>query len=269
MIKKDRMLFWRRDRAKPGSSSENRTLSVAEGERIYAIGDVHGHLDLLKALLVKIDEDASKRPPGRQIRLIFMGDYIDRGDQSSEVIAFLIHLQQQCGEHVVFLAGNHEAALLSFLNDPSKGRDWLNWGGKQTLASYGVAPPLGNFGPADLVAVRDALAHAMADHAEFLHGLARFTTSGSVVFAHAALDPAYPLEQQPDAALLWGKVTGKARSGLPNYRLVHGHFPSAKPVSTPHHICIDTGAYYTGTLTAVRLDEEEAFLNVSIYDIQD
>lgn len=254
-------MFWRCGKANSGSSDDDDIPRVAGDERIYAVGDLHGRLDLLEALLARIDQDVPTRPSGRRLRLIFLGDYIDRGNQSREVIEFLIDLRQRCGDCVEFLSGNHEAALLGFLDDPLNRRDWLKWGGRQTLTSYGVISSSDNLENADLVAVRNALAHAMGDHADFLRGLGRCATSGSVVFAHAALDPAYKLRRQPDAALLWGRIVGGGVGGLRGYRLVHGHFATVSPVSTPSHINIDTGAYYSGTLTAVRLDEEEAFLN--------
>ena len=140
----------------------------------------------------------------------------------------------------------------------------MKWGGLQTLASYNVAPPSLTSGDTDLIAARDALFHAMQGHVGFLESLDRYAVSGSVVFAHAALDPSLPLSDQPDAALLWGKVARKAESGIAGYKLVHGHFASPNPIILANRICIDTGAYYSGILTALRLDEEVTFINVGV-----
>jgi len=253
------MFFWKRGRSNAGKRP---TLSVAGQERVYAIGDVHGRLDLLVALVDKIERDALTRPPGRRARLIFLGDYIDRGDQSREVVDCLIRLRDRLCDRVDFLAGNHEASLLGFLDDPLRGRDWLQWGGRQTMASYGVVPPSDTTERADLDTLSAALRRAMGEqHIGFLRGLSGIATSGSVVFVHAGLDPSLPLDRQPDAAMLWGRIGGERTSGLPGYRMVHGHFAADAPVSLPERVCVDTGAYYSGRLTAVRLDEEEAFLD--------
>lgn len=261
------MAFWRRKKVQQQAAGVVANCNVADNERVYAIGDIHGRLDLLNALMVKIFADAEARPSSRRVRLVFLGDYIDRGDQSSSVIARLIELKTELGASATFLAGNHEAALLAFLDDPAKGRDWLKWGGRQTLASYHIAPPSETSGNVDLDGLRRDLLNAMQDHPDFVRNLDRFAVSGSVVFAHAALDPTLPLQSQPDAALLWGHIADKTSSGLAGYKLVHGHFAAAEPVALPHRICVDTGAYYSGILTAVRLDEEEAFIKVGVDDI--
>ena len=250
-------------------SSEVAAPAVADDERIYAIGDVHGRCDLLEALIEKIGLDAKNRSAGRRDRVIFLGDYIDRGDHSREVLERLILLRQLVGARCTFLLGNHEAALLGFIEDPLEGRSWLDFGGKQTLASYGVAQPSAEPNRAELLALRDTLHSAMGEHVSFLRDLSRFARSGDVLFVHAGLDPTFPLELQPDAALFWGHVENGHISGLPGYRMVHGHYAHREPVSEAGRICVDTGAYYTGRLAAVRLDEEEAFLHVDVCDLMD
>lgn len=240
------------------------TLAVDLSERIYAVGDVHGRNDLLDAMIEKIGIDAATHSDGRQHRVVFMGDYIDRGDHSREVIERLILLRQHLGAQVEFLLGNHEAALLGFLEDPVKWRSWLDWGGNQTLASYGIALPSTHPTRAELVALRDGLHTTMGSHVAFLKALPRFACSGDIVFVHAGLDPSYSLEEQSDSAMLWGQIEGGQASGLPGCRMVHGHYADYEPVSTERRICVDTGAYYSGRLTAVRLDDGEAFLYVSV-----
>lgn len=241
--------------------------SVDPDERLYAVGDVHGRCDLLEALIEKIGRDAATRSPERRHRIIFLGDYIDRGDQSRQVIDRLILLKQRLGTRVEFLSGNHEIALLAFLKDPLEERSWLDWGGRQTLASYGIAPPPISPDRAGLVSLRDRLLGAMQEHVTFLQNLPELALSGDVVFVHAGLDPAYPLDAQPGAALFWGHIKGGQVSGLPNYRMVHGHYANYEPVSNERRVCVDTGAYFTGRLTAVRLDDEEAFLQVHVNDL--
>jgi serine/threonine protein phosphatase 1 len=242
---------------------------VADDERIYAVGDVHGRFDLLVALIEKIELDAKTRSTDRRHRIIFLGDYIDRGDHSREVLERLILLRQLLGTRCEFLSGNHEAALLGFLDDPLEGRSWLDFGGRQTLASYGIAVPSTQPDRAGLVALRDALHGAMGEHVTFLRDLSRFARSGDVLFVHAGLDPAFPLEAQPDAALFWGLIDKGEISGLPGYRMVHGHYANREPVSEKDRICVDTGAYFTGRLTAVRLGDEDAFLHVDVCDLME
>jgi len=260
-------MFQRRHKPDQRRASGAPICAVDQNERLYAVGDVHGRCDLLEALIEKIGRDAATRSPERRHRIIFLGDYIDRGDQSRQVIDRLILIKQHLGARVEFLSGNHEVALLAFLKDPLKGRSWLDWGGRQTLASYGIAPPSINPDRAGLVSLRDRLHDAMQEHVAFLQNLPKLALSGDVVFVHAGLDPAYPVDAQPDAALYWGQVEGGQVSGLPKYRMVHGHYANYDPVSSERRICVDTGAYFTGRLTAVRLDEEEAFLHVHVNDL--
>lgn len=259
-------MFWRRKEKTKERLRSTRSYSVDPNERIYAIGDIHGRADLLDPLLMKIVEDAVSLDDSRQVRLIFLGDYIDRGDHASDVISRLMQLQSELGEKAQFLAGNHEAALLGFLDDPVKGSSWLRWGGRQTLASYNAPLVSPRSSRKELHAARDALAASMGPHVDFLRGLDSYTVSGSVAFAHAALDPDLPLDAQPDAALLWGQVAKQAE-GHPDFRLVHGHFANPEPVSLPQRVCADTGAYYSGILTAVRLDESEHFVKVTLDDL--
>lgn len=254
-------LFRRTAPAKPDSAAR-----VDPSERIYAVGDIHGRLDLLEALLARITEDAAGFGDARCPRFIFLGDYVDRGDHSAQVLDFLAGLT---GPDNTFLMGNHEAAMLAFLDDPLRGQDWLGWGGRQTLTSYGISPGPRVPDTTDLRLLRDELAHAVRPHLPFLQGLARHAASGDVIFAHASLDPTLALEDQPDAALLWGQVPSGQPSGMPGHRLVHGHFDAFEPVSLPARLCVDTGAFYSGRLTAARLDGGEAFLHVDAADLLD
>ncbi len=247
---------------------------VARGERIYAVGDIHGRADLLDAILTKISDDIAKHSDARIPRVIFLGDYIDRGDHSRDVIQTLSDiygirqkLNDETGVQFDFLAGNHEIALLDFIADPIKGSAWLEWGGRQTLASFGVATVSGDLTDADLFQMRDALASKVEPHLEFLQNLSRIIVSGETIFVHAGLDPEAPLDAQPDEATLWGRAPSDRKLGMDGYRMVHGHFARSEPVSRPHRLCVDTGAYYSGRLTAARLDDGEYFLQVHAENI--
>jgi len=193
---------------------------VSEHHRIYAIGDVHGRIDLLRTM------DLECSHPGRY----------------------------------VFLRGNHEAALLDFLDDPVGKSAWLEWGGHQTIASFGILPSGTELDAQKLVEIRDALQERISNFVPFLKLLHPYYVSGQVIFAHASLDPNVSLENQPESALLWGRTPKDQSRTLPGYRIVHGHFAGDEPTSSAEHICVDTGAYYSGKLTAVRLDQSAEYI---------
>lgn len=240
---------------------------VAASERLYVVGDVHGRNDLLLAMLSKIMKDAAALSDGRMPRFVFLGDYVDRGDHSAQVIDTLCALQNDGTQKYDFLMGNHEAAVLAFLDDPIAGADWLEWGGRQTLTSYGIAPLPRRPDPAEIQQAHDTLEQNMQAHLPFLQSLKRYAVSGDVICAHASLDPTLELTAQPDAALLWGHPPSGQDAGMPGRRLIHGHFADYEPVVRPERICVDTGAYFSGRLTAVRLDETETFLRVDVQDL--
>lgn len=259
------MFGWLR-RAKPATERLARP-EPAPGQRIYAIGDVHGRLDLLEALLPKLRADAKAQTDGRQAILVFLGDLVDRGDHSREVLD-LVLAEAWFWAEVVCLRGNHEAALLEFLETPERGAPWLGFGGKQTLASYGVPIPKAiRPDKAELEATAMALSRAMAEHVGFLNRMAPLFRSGDVVLAHAGIDPGVPLEAQTESALLWGRSDFLAAGPPPGLRVVHGHWDNPEPVVTPQRICVDTGAYYSGRLTAVRLDAGTELIRVDVFDL--
>jgi len=242
--------------------------NVGEKDRIYAVGDVHGRVDLLNRILEMIARDVASHEDDRAPKIVFLGDYIDRGDNSKEVLDVLLGVREELPEsHLQCLIGNHEAAVLSFLSDPAGKAEWLRYGGLQTLLSYGVAPPSSNPEPADLVAVADSLRAAMGPHIEFLVSLKPMYRSGDVVFIHAGLDPERELVDQHDDATLWGRSDFVETGGYPGLRVVHGHYDAREVVKTPKRICVDTGAYYSGRLTAVRLDAGEEYIVADVLDI--
>lgn len=235
-------------------------LFVCPTERVYAVGDIHGRHDLVELLFEKIVRDMRLHDDGRKTKIVFLGDYVDRGDHSMEVVDLLIEIKGRVSETVTFLMGNHEKALLDFLNDPMRGRHWLEFGGRQTLASYGVSPPQQS-DQIGLHRARDELAVATKHHLDFFESLIRIYRSGDVVFAHAGFDPGLDDDSQIDDVILWGDGDCKPTLGGAGTRVVHGHFDNPNPISLPERICVDTGAFYTGTLTAVRLDSGETFLS--------
>lgn len=215
---------------------------MAAGDDILAVGDLHGRYDLLEQVLDRL------APRHAGSRLVFLGDYIDRGPDSRQVVERLIALGRERPD-TVFLKGNHEELLL----DALEGRRlelWLLNGGLETLASYGLAglePP----GP-------ETLSRLPADHLEFFRGLRLYFESQSYLLVHAGVDPELGLEKQDARDLLWIR---DRFFQAPGHRLgktvVFGHTPFEEPLRGPGLIGIDTGAVYDNALTCVKLPEEE------------
>ena len=257
------MLPWRRKR---GRAPDPPAPRPDPAHRIYAIGDVHGRHDLLDALLARLLADADGWDDGREPILVFLGDLVDRGDHTREALDLAIGTLLRW-PRVVCLSGNHEAALLSFLEAPERNASWLGFGGRQTLASYGVPVPGPRPTGEELRATAAALAAALGQHRRFLAAMGRMFVSGDVVFSHSGLDPEQDLAAQTDAALLWGQSSFLERGPPAGLRAVHGHWDDYAPVVTPARICVDTGAYYTGRLTAVRLDGDTELIAVDGLDL--
>jgi serine/threonine protein phosphatase 1 len=228
------------------------------GELIYAVGDVHGRYDLLKQLLALILEDWTDRAPERRPLLIFCGDYVDRGPDSAAVLEALIWLQQRSDIRACFLKGNHEGALMRFLDNPADCAGWLRFGGIETLRSYGVVAPA----PDDHAAcfrARDLLLQRMpSSHLRFLERLELMLVVGDYAFVHAGVQPGVDLKDQREEDLLWIRKEFLDDQGPFEKIIVHGHsWTGDRPQVLPHRIGLDTGAYSTGVLTAVRLDGDK------------
>jgi serine/threonine protein phosphatase 1 len=233
---------------------------VPTGTRLYAIGDIHGRADLLAGLTHRIRDDADRREAPRKI-VVYLGDYIDRGPHSREVIDRLLGPPPPGFEHV-HLRGNHEEFMLRFLGDASVGWPWLANGGRETLQSYGVDPPSAQAGPDALERARAALAECIpAEHLDFLRGLRLLHEEGDFCFVHAGVKPGVALHKQREHDLLWIRdefLTSHAEFGRV---IVHGHSITAVPDERPNRIGIDTGAYMSDRLTCLVLEgTERAFL---------
>jgi serine/threonine protein phosphatase 1 len=216
---------------------------------VAAIGDIHGRLDLVEALWPQIDA-TSRLSPARRRTLIFVGDYVDRGPESRAVVERM--LQGFPGFETVFLKGNHDETLLQFLNDPTIGDAWRSFGGLDTLRSYGVTHAPGQ----NWAQTRSDFAAALPRaHAEFFKNLKLHVTVGDYLFVHAGIRPRVPIEDQREADLLW--IRDEFLESTANFGrvVVHGHTPTGEPVVRANRIGIDTGAYMTGKLTALVLEE--------------
>jgi serine/threonine protein phosphatase 1 len=219
---------------------------LPDGIRIYAVGDIHGCSDLLEGIFTAIDADAAQNPDSRSVE-VYLGDYIDRGPQSARTLDLLIERSHR--RETVSLKGNHEAFLLEVLRDPRKLEDWRQFGGLQTLMSYGIHPILSpdSDEQTDLI---NALVEVMPDsHLKFLQGLRPSFLCGDFFFVHAGVRPGIPLKEQHENDLLW--IRNEFLDSGENFGkfIVHGHTPVPAPDIRPNRINIDTGAYATGHLT--------------------
>ena len=226
-----------------------------EGRTIYAVGDIHGRLDLLEKVQRRIDED-KRRPSSARAAEVYLGDYIDRGSNSAGVVANLIRRARRT--EAVFLRGNHEQILLSFLEGERCLEEWRAFGGIPTLLSYQVDPDLlSRDVPED--EVREALAAKLpSDHQQFYGATARYCDAEPYLFVHAGIKPAVKLEDQSLTDLLTIRAAF-LDSGRDFGRIVvHGHTPVAEPDMRHNRINIDTGAFATHSLTCLKIDESGA-----------
>jgi serine/threonine protein phosphatase 1 len=226
---------------------------VPEGVRIYAIGDIHGRADLLDEVLERIDSDRMINPTSLSIE-VYLGDYIDRGPASREVLDRLVARKRTF--RGVFLKGNHETYLTNFATNPPILVDWQRLGGLETLMSYGVAPLL-NADPAAQERLAAAFDQALPEsHREFLADLKSSFTCGDYFFVHAGVRPGIPLAKQREEDLLWIRQDFLMSEDDFGKIVVHGHTPVLQPQIRPNRINIDTGAYATGRLTCLRLEDD-------------
>ena len=237
------------------------TARLDDNRRIYAIGDIHGRLDLLDQLHRQILDDLSSAPAGTRSAAIYLGDYIDRGADSRQVIDRLLWDPIAVSE-CIHLCGNHDDFLLKFLEDPSVGPVWLRNGGDATLVSYGVeAPPTED--PAELRQMRDHLQERLPEgHRDFLRRLRYSYSEGDYFFAHAGVRPGVALEAQTPYDLMWIRDEFLLSDEDFGKVVVHGHTPARMVSVKANQIGVDTGAVWTGRLTAVVLgDGQPRFLS--------
>ena len=218
------------------------------GERIYAIGDVHGCVHRLAALHAAIREDSTARAPATTT-LLYLGDYVDRGLDSALVLDMLGEPPALPGAARVLLRGNHEAMMLDALaTDAPEGklRVWMQNGGIETLGSYDTDP--GDAG---------WRARVPPAHLVLLRGTGISHRAGGYLFAHAGIRPNVPLDRQNPHDLLWIREPFLSWKGAAQEAVVvHGHTPAPKPEVRPHRIGIDTGACFGGALTCLVLEND-------------
>lgn len=230
-----------------------RTASLPPQTRVYAVGDIHGRLDLLNDLLAQIEADAVTAPVHKHI--IFLGDYIDRGPDSKGVIERLMQ-PMPAGLEPVFLMGNHESSFLKIFSSLVTGPGWLLHGGLETLKSYGIPLSPGQPNEERMTLLQETLnARFPEEHRNWIAACRTYYELGDYYFVHAGIRPDVPLAAQNDHDRLW------MRQGFVDWRgtglekmIVHGHTISREVEVRPYRIGIDTGAYASGCLTAVVLE---------------
>ena len=244
--------------ARRKSSKAKLSASLPPGAVVWTIGDVHGRLDLLRPLLTGVLEDFARSAATRKV-LIFLGDYVDRGPDSKGVIDLLCRLADGGGGvEAVFLRGNHEDRMSAFLEDPGIGPSWCDYGGREALRSYGVTAPTDRGDQAAWAAASADLNAALSDrHRVFLRDLQFSFTIGDYFFVHAGARPGVALAQQSKHDMMWIRQSFLDDNHAFEKVVVHGHTPTDDVQADHRRIGLDTGAYATGVLTAVRLEGVE------------
>jgi serine/threonine protein phosphatase 1 len=222
--------------------------------RVYAIGDIHGRLDLLLKIEIAIHDDLASHPTAGPL-ICYLGDYVDRGPASAGVLADLAGRGAD-GVRRAFLKGNHEDRMLDFLREPAaNGPSWMKFGGREALESYGITKA--KLDGEDWAALRDGLAAALpATHLAFLQGLELALRWNGYLFVHAGLDPGRDLQAQNPHDLMWIREPFLSSDRDWGLRVVHGHVIAPEPVIRANRIGLDTGAYKSGILTCAAIETE-------------
>ena len=237
-----------------GSPVQKAKPRVPDGIRIYAIGDIHGRADLLSAIFTRVDYSLKANPVKEAVHVL-LGDYIDRGPNSREVIDALIARRRQ--HMMICLKGNHESYAIRFLSDPCVLSEWKQVGGINTLLSYGVKLSARD-DPQRRQDVATAFRQALPEsHYGFLQGLALSFTCGDFFFTHAGVRPGIPLGTQREQDLLEIRKDFLLHEEDFGKCIIHGHTPAKEPDFRPNRINIDTGAYATGRLTCLALQDDQ------------
>lgn len=226
--------------------------SVGEGLRVYAVGDVHGRLDLLKILLRKIIKDNDERGLVQNVRLILLGDLIDRGHDSKKVVALAMKLAASWPGFEC-LKGNHEEILERAFAGNDGALNFLRDLGRETLISYRIEPELIDHG-AKAAVLQDMVRKIPQSHRDFIGARPDQVIIGDYCFVHAGIKPGVPLKKQRSRDMRWIRDKFLKSEAEHSHVIVHGHSITRDVDVNPQRIGIDTGAYATGRLTALGLE---------------
>ena len=240
----------------PGPDPSGGFPQAPAGTRVYAVGDIHGRIDLLRDLHHAMADDMRRCRAGRKV-VVYIGDYVDRGAGSREVIE-LIANRPLAGFETVCLTGNHEEMMLTFLDDAAIGPTWLSNGGGATLASYGIDVTAAIRTGGGVVRLQQELARSLpATHLAFLRALLPYHVEGDYAFVHAGIVPGRKLADQERADLLWIREEFLNSDADHGACVVHGHTIVREAEIHPNRIAIDTGACFTDRLTCLVLEGDE------------
>lgn len=242
MLDNFRQLFRRKENRPPPA--------IPAGERIYVIGDIHGRLDLFSALTGAIEEDDASRPPA-ETTIVLLGDLVDRGPDSAGVIAAARELQAR--RKLRIIAGNHEEMFLACFEDTEILRHFLRFGGRETILSYPVDTDA--WGEATLEEAQEMMREAVPQgDLDFIVGFEDRVEIGDYLFVHAGIRPGTPLEEQTLRDMRWIREPFLSHQGSHGPVVVHGHTITDEAEILPNRIGIDTGAFFSGRLTALALE---------------
>lgn len=229
---------------------------VPDGQRVYVVGDIHGRLDLLQKMVQSIEADSQTGTPGTEKVIVFLGDYIDRGPHSREVIDFLLQPSLP-GFSVICLRGNHEAEMDAFLAEPNPNHGWLVHGGEATIASYQIRAANSISAQKKVLDLKNLLVQTMPEaHKKFFLTLKDCYELGDYLFVHAGVRPGVALNMQNPNDFLWIRDPFLTSYSYHGRVVVHGHTVTERPISLPNRIGIDTGAWLSNRLTCLVLEGE-------------
>ncbi len=243
--------MFKRLRARRGGTTPPFEAPIAPDQPFVVIGDIHGCLTQIKALLPLLEGHGTR---------VFLGDYVDRGPQSAQVLTRLFALQTERPADVICLMGNHEVMMLDFIDDPlGGGSRWLRFGGVETLASFGISIADPAHSSEDFPDVAELLEQAMPDGMlQWLRDLPLQWSSGNMHCVHASMNPAKPPDAQSENALLWGHPAFFSAPRRDGQYVIHGHTIVAEGAVCDGRISVDTGAYRGGALTAAQISTGSA-----------
>ncbi|MXO66547.1 metallophosphoesterase family protein [Altericroceibacterium endophyticum] len=236
---------------------------IPDGQRVYALGDIHGRLDLFEAMITAIEDDERRSAP-EKVTIILLGDLIDRGPDSAGVVARARALQK--ARDVRILMGNHEEMLLRSMEDRSVLAPFLNHGGRETLLSYGLSAQ--DYDLCDYEELQNLLiAKVPARDKSFINSFHNAIEIGDYLFVHAGIEPGKALRDQDERNLRWIREPFLSHAAPHSHVVVHGHTITERPENRSNRIGLDTGAYRSGALTAVVLEgTERRYLQTRISD---
>ena len=233
-------------------SKKAKRARVPDGERVYAVGDIHGRLDLFEALKDAIEADvAEAEEAGLSAQIVLLGDLVDRGPDSAGVIELARKWAKKRDVRILF--GNHEEMFVRSFDDADMMKHFLRHGGRETLQSYGIERKA--FAKATISELQAMMAEIIpGKHRKFLKSFEDMIRIGSYVFVHAGIEPGIPLDEQKARTLRWVREPFLSHKKPHEAVVVHGHTITEGVVDTGNRIGIDTGAYQSGRLTALVLE---------------